>query len=138
MKVFYIQYLFCHFLTYFLSRGSRASCKPSPKTLNANMVNDMKNAGNKSVHQLPDKIAPNESLAITPQLALGAWTPSPMKLKNASAKMADGTVNVIWTIIGPIVFGSKFFCMIRLDLAPNDLDASTNSSFLICNPCPLT
>src|SRR5699024_8579916 len=60
MKVFYIQYLVCPFLTYFLSRGSRASCKPSPNTLNANMVNDMKNAGNKSVHQLPDKIPPNE------------------------------------------------------------------------------
>src|SRR5699024_11542727 len=60
---------FFHGFTYFLNFGSNASCSPSPSTLKANIVNEMKKAGKNNVHQCPDKIALNESFAITPQLA---------------------------------------------------------------------
>src|SRR5699024_11605771 len=63
---------FFHCLTYFLNFGSSASCSPSPNTLKANIVNEIKNAGKNNVHQCPDRIAPRESFAITPQLATGA------------------------------------------------------------------
>src|SRR5699024_1597911 len=117
VKVFYFKYFF-HVATYFLSFGSRASCNPSPNTLNANIVHEMKYAGKNNVHQFPDKIAPNESFAITHQLACGAWSPSPITLRIASANIADGTVTVICTIIGPMEFGSKSFLMIRRVRAP--------------------
>src|SRR5699024_5849983 len=71
---------FFHGFTYFLNFGSNASCSPSPSTLKANIVNEMKKAGKNNVHQCPDKIALNESFAITPQLAYGAWMPSPINL----------------------------------------------------------
>src|SRR5699024_3102065 len=111
---------FFHCFTYFLNFGTNAWFSPTANTLTANIGNEMKQAGKNNVHQCPDKIALNESFAITPQLAEGAWMPSPIKLKNASAKIAVGTVNVICTIMGPIVFGSKFFRMILDVFAPKD------------------
>src|SRR5690625_7688195 len=71
MQIIYFQHFF-QVSTYFLNFGSSASCSPSPNTLNANIVNEMKKAGKNNVHQFPDKIAPSASFAITPQLACGA------------------------------------------------------------------
>ena len=92
-----------------------------------NIVNDIKNAGKNSLHQWPDRMVGKASLAIEPQLAIGDWIPSPRKLRNASAKIADGTVKVIWTIIRPIVLGKRFFLMILPVFVPNVLEARTNS-----------
>src|SRR5690625_7420764 len=82
-----LQVYFPSRITYFLNFGSSASCKPSPNTLNANMVNEIKKAGKKSVHQCPDKMAPNESLAMTPQLAKGACMPKPIKLRSEERRV---------------------------------------------------
>ena len=50
-------------------------------------------------------MALSPSLSMTPQLADGAWTPSPKKLKKASVKMAVGMVRVMAASMGPIAFG---------------------------------
>jgi len=60
--------------------------------LKANSVRLRKKAGKKRRHHSPDKITAVESSIIVPQLAKGACTPSPRKLRNASAKMALGMV----------------------------------------------
>src|SRR5690606_2531175 len=122
VQISYFKY-FLHPITYFRNFGSKASCNPSPNTLKANIVSEMKNAGKNNVHQFPERMAPNESFAITPQLAFGEEIPSPIKLRNASAKMADGTVKVICTMIGPIEFGSSPLRIIREVFVPNAFDA---------------
>ena len=43
----------------------------------------------------------------TPQLAMGADTPRPIKLKKASVKIASGTDNVKAATIGPAALGNK-------------------------------
>ena len=45
------------------------------------------------------------SEANTPQLAIGAFTPKPIKLRNASVKIASGMANVKVMMIGPTQFG---------------------------------
>ena len=45
------------------------------------------------------------SEARTPQLAMGADTPRPMKLRKASVKIASGMDKVRVTIIGPTQLG---------------------------------
>ena len=58
------------------------------------------------------------SEVIVPQLAIGGVNPNPRKLKKASVKMAEGTVNVIVTKIGPIEFGIKCLLIILDVFAP--------------------
>ncbi len=48
--------------------------------------------------------------ARTPQLAIGAETPRPIKLRKDSKKIAFGIRRVAVTIIGPIAFG---LCVLR-------------------------
>jgi len=48
---------------------------------------------------------PSDSIA--PQLGVGACTPSPKKLKPASATMADAIPNVASTMIGAMMFGNR-------------------------------
>ena len=62
----------------------------------------------------------------------------PIKLKNASKKMAPGIVNIVLIMIIPIMFGIKCLLIIRLLLAPNVRDAKTNSWFLYFKTCPRT
>ena len=64
-----------------------------------------------------------------PNDVLGAGTPIPIKLKNASKNIALGTVNIDVTTIAPNVLGN--ICLkINLNLeAPNVWDAKTNSWF---------
>jgi hypothetical protein len=88
--------------------GSRASRRPSPKKLNANIVMLIAMAGKKSCHGYDLKLC-SASDASTPQLAMGAFTPSPMKLRKASVNMAAGMFSVAVTMIGPMAFGIKCF-----------------------------
>lgn len=67
------------------------------------------------------------SFTSEPNDVLGAGTPIPIKLKNASKKIAFGTVNIEVTIIAPSVFGK--ICLkisFKFD-EPNVRDAKTNS-----------
>src|SRR5699024_11644633 len=75
---------------------------------------------------------------IVPQLACGAGTPKPKKLRKASVKIAFGIVNVSVTRIAPIALGTKCLVIIRTVLAPKDLDAKINSSDFNFNTSPLT
>lgn len=62
-----------------------------------------------------------------PNDVLGAGTPIPIKLKNASKNIALGTVNIEVTTITPNVLG-KICLKINLNFdAPNVFDAKTNS-----------
>ena len=73
-----------------------------------------------------------------PRLALGAGIPTPIKLKNASVKIACGTRNVRLTTIGPAAFGKRWVRKIRRGPAPASRDARTNSRSLIRITSPLT
>ena len=55
--------------------------------------------------------------------------PRPMKLRNASAKMAAGMVNIRFTMMGPREFGSRCLRTRRDPLAPSERDAMANSWF---------
>src|SRR5271156_545738 len=72
------------------------------------------------------------SFASVPQLQAGGERPSPIKLKVDSDKIADGTVKVKATMIGPIALGK--ICLRIIASAPRPLEraASTNSSCLSC------
>ena len=52
-------------------------------------------------------MAAKPSFASTPQLAKGAWMPSPMNETIDSARMAWGTRSVAVTRMGPLTFGRK-------------------------------
>ncbi|MNR65280.1 hypothetical protein D3C85_1882550 [compost metagenome] len=67
------------------------------------------------------------SLIIVPSDAAGDCTPKPRKLRNASAKMALGTVSVSVTIIGPMALGIRCRNKIRAVLAPSACAAITYS-----------
>ena len=56
-----------------------------------------------------------------------AGIPTPIKLKNASVKIACGTRNVRLTTIGPAAFGKRWVRKIRRGPAPASRDARTNS-----------
>ena len=66
----------------------------------------------------------------TPQLAIGADTPRPIKLKKASVKIASGIDILSETIITPIAFGIRCLNNILPEPAPMLLDAKTNSCSL--------
>ena len=85
-------------------------------------------AGKKSCHGYI-AIAGTASLLKTPQLAIGALTPSPTNDKNASVNIAPGTENVSVTITAPIALGIMWRNKILADEAPATLAAVTNSSF---------
>ena len=76
----------------------------------------------------------NPSLINVPSDASGACKPRPIKLKNASKKIAFGIVNIVLIIITPAMLGS--ICLkIILDLTPNVREANTNScsfNFMTC------
>src|SRR5699024_12460536 len=79
---------FFHGFTYFLNFGSNASCSPSPSTLKAKIVNEMKKAGKNNVNQCPDKIALNESFYITTPNPSGHLINSPNTIQYTSTKLA--------------------------------------------------
>ena len=71
----------------------------------------------------------NASFANTPHEAVGADTPKPKKLKNASLKIALGTANVRFTMITPKLFGIKCLSKIFVSLTPSVRTARTYSMF---------
>jgi hypothetical protein len=79
-----------------------------------------------------------EAQVAGPIEAPGTCIPSPIKLRNASPKMASGTVKVRFTMIGPIEFGIRCFHTSRGPLAPRDLEARANSCSLSCIILPRT
>ena len=56
---------------------------------------------------------------------------SPIKLKNASKKIAVGIVNIVLIMMIPKIFGKICLPIIRVSLAPNVREARTNSWFFI-------
>jgi peroxiredoxin len=70
------------------------------------MVRLIKKAGKASLHGKYLR-AERPSFAMVPQLATGACTPRPKKLKNASEKIAAGTVKVIVVMMGPMALGRR-------------------------------
>ena len=63
-------------------------------------------------------MADTASDANIPQLAAGADTPKPIKLKKASVNIAWGIHIVMVTIMGPMALGIKCLSNILLVLAP--------------------
>jgi hypothetical protein len=61
-----------------------------------------------------------------------------MKLRKASAKIADGMVNMRFTMMGPKEFGIRCFQTNRNRLAPKDWEARANSCSLSCSILPRT
>src|SRR5258707_8288328 len=66
----------------YLSRGSRASRRPSPKRLNPSTVTKMARPGNRESQALA-WMKVTLALRSQPQLGVGGWVPSPRKLKEA-------------------------------------------------------
>src|SRR6056297_97189 len=122
---------------YRLNFGSSAFLKPSPKKLNDKTVKLMANDGHINWCGY-DLKALTASFAKVPQDAIGAGTPKPIKLKNASVKIALGIVIAKDTIIGPKAFGTKCLEIIRHVLAPSVLAAITNSCSFKLNTSPRT
>ena len=84
------------------------------------------------------RISLYEPFTIVPNEAVGGCKPKPIKLSNASVKIAPGIVNVVATIIGPRIFGSICLQIKRWLLAPNVLEARINSCPFNFNVCPRT
>ena len=78
------------------------------------------------------------SLHSVPHDALGAGIPRPIKLRNASVKMALGICMAIATMIVPIMLGIRCLTKIRPVEAPSVFAASTNSLFFKLSTCPRT
>ena len=64
---------------------------------------------------------------MAPHSGVGAFTPSPRKLKPDVERIADATFKDTCTMIGAIQFGMMWDVMISKLLAPIHLAASTNS-----------
>ncbi|CKE76743.1 Uncharacterised protein [Streptococcus pneumoniae] len=95
-------------------------------------------AGKNSCHHSPLSNVPSASFVIVPQLAAGDCTPSPIKLKNDSEKIAAGIVNDKFTIIMPVKFGIKCPYIIFICDVPNRSAAITNSLCFKDKTCALT
>src|SRR3712207_9392431 len=65
-------------------------------------------SGNHSIYGW-NRISLAPSLIRDPSEASGTWIPRPIKLRNASAKIADGIVNMRLTIIAPKELGIRGF-----------------------------
>ncbi len=85
-----------------------------------------------------DLRAVRASEASIPQLAIGAETPKPMKLRKDSVKIASGIEMVAVTIIGPMALGSRCCKRIFLFEAPMVLAARMNSCSLRLKIWPRT
>jgi hypothetical protein len=69
--------------------GSRASLRPSPNRLKERIIKLIINAG-KIIRYGLDETDSRAADVKDPRLAIGADTPIPKKLRNASVKIADG------------------------------------------------
>ena len=78
-----------YYINYFFILGSSASLSPSPNRLNARMIRLMIIAG-KTILYGHVVMLSSASEVREPRLAMGADTPIPKKLKNASVKIAEG------------------------------------------------
>ena len=76
------------------------------------------------------------SPTICPQLGVGGLMPMPMKLRPASAKMADGMPRARATISGVRLFGRMWVTTMRRWLPPMALAARTNSFSFKDRICP--
>src|SRR3989304_5114544 len=81
-------------------------------------------------------IAWDPSEIIPPQLGVGGFTPSPIKLRNASNEMYRGIARLSATTIGPRMFGKT--CRKRIDESrdPIETAASMYSFWRIDNTWP--
>src|SRR5215211_1727669 len=82
--------------------------------------------GRAQVPPLP-VVAAGPSLIREPKDASGTWIPSPIKLKNASAKIAAGIVNIRFITMSPRELGIRCFHTSLNPLAPREREASVNS-----------
>jgi len=60
-----------------------------------------------------------------PQDVSGDWMPMPMKLRNASEKIAPGIAKVMLTMMTPIVLGIMCRVTMRRPSEPSDCAANT-------------
>ena len=74
--------------------------------LNDSVVSEMATAGTRTWWVLA-KMASYPSFTMTPQLGVGGCMPTPMKLRNASMKMAEGMAKVRVTMTGPRMLGTR-------------------------------
>ena len=117
--------------------GSSNSCKPSPKKFAPSIVSTKARPGkNGNHHEIAMYVRPSAN--ILPHDGYGGWTPTPMKLNPASAKMILDICSVVIIKICGKMLGNKWKNMIRKSLEPKDLAASMYSSFFIAIVTPLT
>jgi hypothetical protein len=78
------------------------------------------------------------SLIRDPSEALGIWMPSPIKLRNDSAKMASGMVKITEIIMGPRELVMRCFHTSLNLSAPREREARAYSWSFSCSILPRT
>lgn len=108
-------------------RGSSASRRASPSTLNESTTAKMASPGNTAIHHA-SWMNPRPSASIRPHEGSGGWVPSPMNESAASARMAKARLTDVWTITGAATLGSTWRPMMRASPAPIERAARTYTS----------
>src|SRR5262249_21154431 len=109
-----------------LDFGSEASRRASPRRLRPRTTARMARLGNTASHQA-SRMFSNPSRIMPPQVAAGGGTPSPMKLSDASVRMAEASHSELITTTSEIMFGRMWRVMMRQGPQPYERPASTNS-----------
>src|SRR6185312_15220040 len=109
-----------------LARGSRASRRPSPKTLIASTVIMIAMPAKRLIcGAVASEDCP--SSIIVPQDGFGTFTPAPRKERPTSVRIAFAMMSVKSTSTEEAMFGSSSVNMIRVEPAPCAVAASMNS-----------
>jgi len=85
-------------------RGSEASRRASPSRLSASTVARIARLGKTASHQA-SRMFSKPSRIMPPQVAAGGGTPSPMKLSEASVRIAEASQSELITTTSEIMFG---------------------------------
>src|SRR5215468_2174113 len=109
-----------------LELGSEASRSASPSRLRPSTTAKMARLGNTASHQA-SRMFSKPSRIMPPQVAAGGGTPNPIKLSEASVRMAEASHNELITTTSEIMLGSICRVMMRNGPQPYERLASTNS-----------
>src|SRR5450759_442952 len=121
----------------FLSLGSRASRRPSPRKFTASTVIRIARPG-KIVNQGLVDMVLWASCSMLPQLGVGGLTPRPRKLSEDSRMIAPPTPRVAPTMIGAIALGKIWRKTMRRSRSPTMREATMYSSSRMDSTVPRT
>src|SRR5215469_6998866 len=117
-----------HFAAYMLrSCGSSRTRSQSPSSCVASTTRRMPSPGNTVSHQSPTISIERPSASIEPQAGSGGGTPTPRKLREASAMMTTPIVRLASTIVEFSTLGRMWRKITRARLAPAISASLTNS-----------